>query len=151
MHTSKIKEMDDVDTVCVMLKFQSGMIAVVDSSRISEPGYDQRVEVFGANGVAYVRNVEESSVQVGTSTGFRTPKAQNSFPERYKETYAQELAEFINMCANDYVEEPETIDRHLQLEKIAMAAEFSCRLKREVKLSEVDDLYGKPHVKYDMD
>jgi myo-inositol 2-dehydrogenase/D-chiro-inositol 1-dehydrogenase len=150
-YKEEIREMDDVDTVCVVMKFRSGMIAVVDSSRISEPGYDQRVEVFGAEGVAYVRNVEESTVQVGTSKGFLTPKAQNSFPERYKETYSQELAEFINMCAREYVEEPELIDRHLQLEKICMAAEFSCRLKREVKMSEVDDLYGKPHVKYDFD
>jgi len=148
-YKQEIREMDDVDTVCVTMKFKSGMIAVVDSSRISAPGYDQRVEVFGVDGVAYVRNIEESSVQVGTSKGFVTPKAQNSFPERYKETYAAELAEFIDMCANDIVDEPETIDRHLILGKIADAAEFSCRMKREVLMSEVDELYGKPHVKYD--
>jgi myo-inositol 2-dehydrogenase/D-chiro-inositol 1-dehydrogenase len=147
-YKQEIRDMDDVDTVSVVMKFKGGLIAMVDSSRISEPGYDQRVEVFGEKGIAYVRNVQESSVQVGTSDGFRTAKTMRSFPERYEETYRQELDEFVVMCAAGKVETPETIDRHIMLEKICMAAEYSCRLRREVKLDEVDELYLQPKVPY---
>ena len=55
--------------MCVTLKYASGMIAVVDSSRISAPGYDQRVEAFGEHGVAFVQNEVESTVQVRSAPG----------------------------------------------------------------------------------
>jgi myo-inositol 2-dehydrogenase/D-chiro-inositol 1-dehydrogenase len=144
----EIKAMDDVDTVCVTLKYASGMIAVVDSSRISAPGYDQRVEAFGEHGVAFVQNEVESTVQVGTVNGFTTPVAAYSFPQRYKDTYFQELTEFIEMINAGGKEDDATIERHFMTEKVCMAAELSCRLGREVKLSEVDELHKQPVVPY---
>jgi len=143
-----IREMDDVDTVLVVLKYASGMIASVDSCRISEPGYDQRVEVFGSKGVARVGNVHETSIEIGTSKGFYTPKTMLSFPQRYKDTYLAELHEFISMCHAGVVEDATTIQRHQALEVVATCAELSCRLSREVLISEVAELRKKPKVVY---
>ena len=40
-----IKEMNDVDTVAAVMKFESGAIAIIDTSRDAVYGYDQRLEV----------------------------------------------------------------------------------------------------------
>ena len=41
----EINAMGDVDTVAIILKFPSGVIATIDLSRHSQYGYDQRLEV----------------------------------------------------------------------------------------------------------
>ncbi len=40
-----IKEIGDVDTVSIILKFPSGVLATIDLNRHSKYGYDQRLEV----------------------------------------------------------------------------------------------------------
>ena len=37
--------MDDIGTLMVTMNFECGFLTTVDSSRIAEYGYDQRVEV----------------------------------------------------------------------------------------------------------
>merc|ERR1712137_87434 len=148
MGDESIREMDDVDTVSVLLKYASGMIASVDCCRISEPGYDQRVEVFGSKGVARVGNVQETSIEIGTNKGFYTPKTMLSFPQRYKDTYLAELHEFISMCQAGVVEDAKTIERHQALEVVATCAELSCRLCREVLISEVAELRNNTKIGY---
>jgi myo-inositol 2-dehydrogenase/D-chiro-inositol 1-dehydrogenase len=50
-----IGAMGDCDTAVVTLKYKSGLIATVDTSRIACYGYDQRIEVLGELGMAQVR------------------------------------------------------------------------------------------------
>ena len=50
-HNPEIGKMDDADTVIVTMKSSSGLLATVDTSRISAYGYDQRIEVFGEKGM----------------------------------------------------------------------------------------------------
>ena len=38
--------MDDVDTVVIVMKFPSNVIATIDLSRNGSYGYDQRIEVY---------------------------------------------------------------------------------------------------------
>ncbi len=45
-----IGEAGDVDTAITTLKFENGVMAVIDNSRQAVYGYDQRVEVFGSKG-----------------------------------------------------------------------------------------------------
>ena len=42
----------DIDTAVVVLRHASGCLTVIDNSRQAVYGYDQRVEAFGAGGVA---------------------------------------------------------------------------------------------------
>lgn len=39
---------NDIDTAILTLKFANGAIGVIDNSRESVYGYDQRLEVFGS-------------------------------------------------------------------------------------------------------
>ena len=45
-----LRKMGDVDTAAVLLKYPSGLIAMVDTSRDASYGYDQRIEAFGERG-----------------------------------------------------------------------------------------------------
>ena len=44
-HHPEIKDMGDVDTVAIVMKFEGGAMATIDLSRYSSYGYDQRLEV----------------------------------------------------------------------------------------------------------
>ena len=135
-----IAAMGDVDTVVVTLKFASGLLAVVDCSRTASYGYDQRIEVLGDSGMAQAHNQHESTVVVADSRGFLHPPSQWSFPQRYKHTYTTELAEFVALVKLGACEPDELLLRHVQLDRVAAAAELSWRLKRAVQLAEVDGL-----------
>jgi len=141
-YNEEIKAMDDIDTAVVTLTFASGLLATVDTSRIAAYGYDQRVEVFGSDGMATTHNEQETTVEVATTAGYLKPVAEWSFPQRYKHTYTVELAEFCAMLMQrPMLPEPdEYLDRHIDLEKVATAAELSLRLRRRVLIAEVDSL-----------
>ena len=44
-HTQAIKDIQDVDTIVISMKFPSGALSLTDLSRHSTYGYDQRIEV----------------------------------------------------------------------------------------------------------
>ena len=48
---ARLRELGDVDTAVVVLEFENGLIATIDNSRRAVYGYDQRVELFGSDGV----------------------------------------------------------------------------------------------------
>mmetsp|Transcript_35819 Transcript_35819/g.93773 ORF Transcript_35819/g.93773 Transcript_35819/m.93773 type:complete len:374 (+) Transcript_35819:32-1153(+) len=145
-YNDEIRAMDDVDTVMVTLKFASGLIATVDCSRTAPYGYDQRVEVFGEKGMATAENEKTSTVIVASSEGFVHPKTCHSFPQRYKECYTQEFAEFVAMVKAWECEPENTIRRHVELERVTAAAELSHRTGRAIQLCEVDKLrHLMPH------
>jgi myo-inositol 2-dehydrogenase/D-chiro-inositol 1-dehydrogenase len=141
-YDDRIAKMNDADTVIVTMKFKSGLMATVDTSRIASYGYDQRVEVFGDKGMVNTRNEHEDTVELANCRGHITPVAEWSFPQRYKHTYTIELAEFCAMVRSTpmVIEEEEIVSRHIPLEAVATAAELSWKLNRTVKLAEVDSL-----------
>ena len=51
-----IGEAGDVDTAAIQLQFENGCMGLIDNSRQSGYGYDQRLEIFGSNGMAKIGN-----------------------------------------------------------------------------------------------
>ena len=96
-YNAEIKEMGDLDTCAVMLKYPSGLIAMVDTSRDACYGYDQRIEVFGSEGMLSAKNELTSTVEVATKEGHLMPCAMHSFPQRYLQAYRSELQEFVEL------------------------------------------------------
>lgn len=94
---ASIREMGDVDTVSISLKFASGMIGQIDLSRYAAYGYDQRVEVFGAQGMLQSENQNKTSVRKCLTQAISKETLKYSFPQRYPEAYAAELEHFINI------------------------------------------------------
>jgi myo-inositol 2-dehydrogenase/D-chiro-inositol 1-dehydrogenase len=140
-YNQEIKDMNDIDTVAVMFKYENGMISMIDTSRDAAYGYDQRIEVFGSKGMLTAKNEMTSSVELATANGHLMPPAEFSFPERYKDAYSAEMSDFVALVTagadSDKVKkEKEAMLRYPSLVRTVMAAELSWKLGRQVFLSE---------------
>jgi myo-inositol 2-dehydrogenase/D-chiro-inositol 1-dehydrogenase len=132
-----LKSVDDVDTAISVLKFQNGSFATIENSRNSTYGYDQRVEVFGDQGLLATGNKSEDTVYSANSNGFHYPKPLKFFIERYKESYFNILDVFVKSLTQDL--EPEVTQRDgLKSLIISLAAKKSQLENRTVSLSEIN-------------
>lgn len=90
-----IEDAGDVDTAAVILTTASGRICQISNSRRAVYGYDQRIEVHGADGMLRAENQLESTVEVATAKGFARDPAQHFFLERYEAAYLAEMRTFV--------------------------------------------------------
>ena len=88
-------EVGDVDTALVTLVHESGCLTAIDNSRRAVYGFDQRVEVFGAKGMACSENPLAHTGQVVTEAGVRRPALPYFFLERYTLSYVLEWQSFV--------------------------------------------------------
>jgi len=90
------ERLDDPDTVVTMMRFENGATVVIDNSRISAHGYDQRLEVFGSGGLVTVANEQPHRATVRRASGVMSAGPQPFFVERYGESYVEELRSFVD-------------------------------------------------------
>jgi myo-inositol 2-dehydrogenase/D-chiro-inositol 1-dehydrogenase len=131
-----IGEAGDIDTAIITLKMQNGTLAVIDNSRQSAYGYDQRAEVFGSLGQVAVGNDSTSSAVISNEVGVTGEKPLFFFLERYMQAYAQEVTEFVDAIVNN-TDTPVNAEDGLQAVLIGEAATKSLHENRPVKLSEI--------------
>jgi len=86
----------DVDTAVVTLSWDDGRIAVIKNSRRAAYGYDQRMELLGAEGLLAAKNVLENTVEKTTRAGHVSAKPEHFFLERYAKAYEAEWSSFVN-------------------------------------------------------
>lgn len=131
-----IGEAGDVDTAVITLKMENGALAVIDNCRRAAYGYDQRAEVFGAEGMAAVENDSMSNAVISNAQGVTGEKPLFFFLERYMEAYAKEITSFIDAIVNDR-ETPLTVQDGLKPVLMGLAAQKSLKEHRPVKISEI--------------
>src|SRR5829696_4049475 len=82
-----IGEAGDVDTAIITLRFASGAIGTIDNSRKAIYGYDQRVEVFGSEGMVQAHNNMPDQDVYFNAEGVHSAKPLYFFLERYMESF----------------------------------------------------------------
>ena len=90
-----IGEAGDVDTAMVILKTASGRLCQISNSRRAVYGYDQRVEVFGSEGMMKAENESPDTIEHYTCEGVHRSNPPHFFLERYMAAYQRELDEFV--------------------------------------------------------
>lgn len=85
----------DPDTAMVMLKMASGALVHVNSSFRAVYGYDQRIEAFGSKGMLISNNRQPTTLERYGADGVRRDPLLYFFIDRYAESYARELDDFI--------------------------------------------------------
>ncbi|EBV0740231.1 D-chiro-inositol-2-dehydrogenase IolG2 [Salmonella enterica] len=133
-----LKNIDDVDTLAVMLTFRNGGYALIDNSRRAVYGYDQRVEVFGSEGMAYADNVSESTVKVFNSQHCIMKNPLPDFTVRYRKAYRTEILHFIDSVLH-HTPVVCTGEDALLAQRIAIAAQQSLKSGLPVKIT--SDIY----------
>ncbi len=133
----QIGEAGDIDTAIITLRFENGAIGTIDNSRKAVYGYDQRVEVFGSEGMVMVSNNTPHTAVVSNASGVVGPLPQFFFIERYTEAYVAEMKEFVKCIQQDTSPPVNGIDGRIPV-VMGYAAKMSFDENRPVKLSEVD-------------
>ena len=130
-----IGELGDLDNVLVALKYDSGIIASIDVNRFSSYGYDQRIEVFGSNGMLQAENRSPVSTVLSSGEGLLRPTIEHSFPTRYREAYRQELVVFSD-CLREGTPLPVTHEDVRMSFILSELGEQSHREGRPLRLSD---------------
>ena len=133
----KIGEAGDIDTTVITLRFQNGVIGMIDNSREAVYGYDQRVEVFGAKGMVTATNPLTDTVTFSGSDGSRAASPPYFFVERYKPAFLSELQAFFTCIQEDTLPAVTGADGRAPV-VIGFAALKSLRENRPVRLSEIE-------------
>ncbi len=131
-----IGEAGDIDTAIITMKMTNGSIAMIDNSRKAVYGYDQRAEVFGSKGMAASKNDTESTCVISGEDGIVSEKPLYFFLERYMDSFAAEVSEFVEAILQDLPIKT-GIEAGRQSVVMALAGNKSIREKRVVELSEV--------------
>jgi myo-inositol 2-dehydrogenase/D-chiro-inositol 1-dehydrogenase len=133
----KIGEAGDIDTTIITLHFASGALGAIDNSRQAVYGYDQRVEVFGSDGMVVVSNNTPDSAVISNSEGVHGSLPLFFFVERYTESYIAEMKAFVECILNDSAPPVTGLDGRIPV-VMGYAAKKSYAERRPVKLSEID-------------
>ena len=93
----KIKsELDDSDTLMIIMETASGKQCHINNSRSATYGYDQRVELFGSKGMVVSENRKPHELKKYNMefVDKREPYL-NFFIERYQEAYMNSITSFV--------------------------------------------------------
>lgn len=132
----EIAAVGDVDQASCTLKFANGVIGVIDNSRTSASGYDQRAEVFGSKGSAFVENVVPNTLRSTHREGSSRDAPFSFFMDRYAEAYVAEMQAFVDVVLNDKPVPCGMEDGRLTV-LYAAAARLSLKEKRTVAVAEL--------------
>ncbi len=126
----------DIDTAVVVIEHEDGTITTIDNSRKAAYGYDQRIEVFGADGVVWADNHTPHNTGRGGADGMHRPQPLHFFMQRYTESFCREMSAFVDAIVNDA---PALVDGHDGRMPVvmAMAAKRSLDEARWVGIDEV--------------
>ena len=95
-----IGEAGDLDTAVVTMTHANGVITTIDNSRQAVYGYDQRLEVFGSEGMALSENPNKTTAMVFTADARHGANLPYFFLDRYMDSYRREWAAFVSYVAN---------------------------------------------------
>ena len=126
----------DIDTAVVTLSYADGKLAVIKNSRRAAYGYDQRLELLGADGLLQAQNMLENTVVKSTSQGVISAKPTYFFIERYMPAYKAEWAAFV-AAVKEGDDMPVSLQDGVQALAMAEAAQRSFDSSRPVRLADV--------------
>lgn len=129
----ELKAYGDIDTAIISLKLSNQSMAIIDCSRETGYGYDQRLELFGDNGMLSLPNLTTTSVQTMKTEGQQSDQIPYSFVERFSESYCNELEAFFTSIRDNKNPSPNLNDAIKAL-CVAEAAQISLKENRSVAL-----------------
>ena len=132
----EIGKAGDIDSAYVMLTFNNDVTVVIENCRHASYGYDQRLEVFGSEGMMKAENPLKTTNWVMDKEGVHLSRNLDFFIDRYAESYRLEMKVFIESLEQK-IPMPITGEDGLSAMLIALAANISVKENRVVKIEEL--------------
>jgi myo-inositol 2-dehydrogenase / D-chiro-inositol 1-dehydrogenase len=130
-----IGKANDIDAAMIVLRAASGALVHINNSRRCAYGYDQRLEVFGENGMLQAANRHLTTVESWTATGTHVhDPVQDFFIARYHEAYVAEIDHFVE-CVTERKKPLADFHDGREALRIADAAMASMRSGKTVALA----------------
>ena len=126
----------DLDTAVITLTHENGAFTLIDNSRRSVYGYDQRVEAFGSKGMVASANLAQHTTATSDASGVHSPPLTHFFIDRYIPSYVAEWEAFTRSVAEGEPTEVNGADGRAPL-VIGLAAWKSVREHRPVRTDEI--------------
>jgi myo-inositol 2-dehydrogenase/D-chiro-inositol 1-dehydrogenase len=127
----------DVDTAVVTLWHENECLTVIDNSRRATYGYDQRVEVLGAMGLAASDNPLVNTAFTSDAGGTRLATLPYFFVERYTASYLRQWDAFVAATASGSPPPTSGADGRAAL-VLGLAAKRSLMEHRPVRTAEFE-------------
>ncbi len=127
-------EAEDCDTAVCMLRFENGVLGVVESARHSNWGYDIRTEVAGAEGKVVIEAPYKTPIQHFTGFQNHTDVFIN-FPDRFADAYRLQMEAFFTSLISNTIPSPSPNDA-LETLKLCLAAKQSWQQGKPIKVQE---------------
>ena len=119
-----------------MLSFENKAYGIIENSRQAVYGYDQRLEVFGSEGMIKVQNPLKNSNQYFNEEGAHLSRHLDFFMDRYEASYQLEMEAFIKALRGQSAM-PVTGQDGFRAMLIAEAANRSLKENRPVRIDEM--------------
>ena len=132
----EIGKAGDIDSAYLMLTFKNDVTVVIENCRHASYGYDQRLEVFGSEGMMKAENPLKTTNWIMDKEGVHLSRNLDFFIDRYAESYRIEMDTFIE-CLQKKMPMPITGEDGLSAMLIALAANISVKENRVVKIEEL--------------
>ena len=139
----ELAALGDLDTTLLIMRFQNGVLGMIDNSRKAVFGYDQRVEVFGSGGSAKTDNRYDNAVTISDGASIRRDPPYEFFMERYTESFAREMESFVRAVIDDGPVEVDGFDGRMPV-VMGKAAFLSHEKGRPVRMDEIENAFHNP-------
>ncbi|MCI0390651.1 MAG: inositol 2-dehydrogenase [Acidobacteria bacterium] len=96
----EIESLGDVDNAVTTLKFENGILGVIDMSRSGIYGYDIHTEILGNKGTLQIGYLRETALRVLTKDNVSHDTVPY-FPERFGQSYVTQLQNFVDRFLQD--------------------------------------------------
>jgi len=129
-----ITEAGDVDTSMLILKMPSGALCHIDNSRHTGYGYDERIEVFGSEGLVESRRKATRDVAIYKGSSLISDGLHPGWFERMEPSFMLALDAFVSGLEGKPSDYPTLMDG-LRAQIIAEAAVESLRSNQPAKIN----------------
>jgi myo-inositol 2-dehydrogenase / D-chiro-inositol 1-dehydrogenase len=130
-----IGEAGDVDTSIVSIRMASGAFCQIDSSRRAGYGYDERIEVFGSDGMAESARQHFRGLSLYKGKRIVTDGLHAGWFERIEQSYYQAIDTFFKSIEKGTPPSP-SLEDGLRAQLIADKATESIKTGRAIKIIE---------------
>lgn len=97
----KKKYPDFYDHAVVTVQFRNSKLGIIDIGCPVGYGYDARMEVLGTEGVMFVGGIRNNEVTICSKAGGAVSSIYNSWRNRFKDAYIDELRHFVDVIKRD--------------------------------------------------
>ena len=131
--SAAIGDAGDVDTSIVSLRMASGALCQIDSSRRAAYGYDERIEVFGSEGLAESRRQNFRGMALYKGRSIVEDGLHPGWFERIEQSYYAAFDAFVQSVNQGTIPRP-SLEDGLKAQLIADAATESLKTGQPMKI-----------------